>query len=192
MNKLSKYRSELFGIATIGIVLNHYQYFAIGIPRIIATALSYGGSGVYIFVLLSGLGLYYSLSSPNKSLSSFYKKRAFRIFIPYFLIAGIWYLIKYLIILKDPINFIYELSTVSFWLEHRGAWYVAMLIPVYLVFPFIYLWIEQSGKYRLHKTVVLLTVNLLGGIALFFDDASLFDHLRSVWCSLFSLLLESI
>ena len=59
-----------------------------------------------------------------------------RLIAPYCMIAGTWYGLLDLLIERNPALFLYDISTLSFWLEHKGAWYVAMLIPVYLLFPY--------------------------------------------------------
>ena len=66
MNLLSRYRMELFGIAALGTVLTHSQYFVQNFPRAISALFGYGGSGVYIFALLSGIGLHFSLANRVK------------------------------------------------------------------------------------------------------------------------------
>lgn len=143
---LSKYRNEIFGMAALGVIAVHGQSVAYAVP-ILQKVMGYGGAGVYLFSLLSGIGLYYSLTNQKRGgVVSFYKRRFTRVVIPYLVIAGIWYGIKYLIIDFYPINFLYELSTLSFWFEHRGAWYVAMLIPVYLCYPFYYKLIERKQR----------------------------------------------
>ncbi len=192
MNLLSKYRMELFGIAAIGTVLTHSLFFINCFPKAISVMLSYGGSGVYIFALLSGIGLHFSLSNrtlDRGAVRDFYKKRVVRVFIPYLLIVGLWYAIKYIFCLCDPIGFIYELSTLSFWIEHKGAWYVAMLIPVYLIFPLFYKWIESNDKSRFKKTAIIMFLNTVCGLLLYHVNADLFDHIRGIWGSLYFIVL---
>lgn len=56
------YRRELMGIASIGVLIVH----AIGqveMPSMIKAICTFGQAGVFMFMLLSGMGLYESLKS---------------------------------------------------------------------------------------------------------------------------------
>lgn len=75
---VSKYRTELMGIATLWVLLFHYG--KIGIP-IIDSLSTLGYGGVDIFLFLSGIGLSFSIKDGVKS---FYIKRILRIFPTYF------------------------------------------------------------------------------------------------------------
>lgn len=57
---INQYRTQLMGIATIGVLLVHSKN-VVQWPRLFNNFCSYGGTGVYIFVFLSAIGLYYSL-----------------------------------------------------------------------------------------------------------------------------------
>ena len=97
---------------------------------------------------------HYSLSK-NTKLSIWYKKRFFRIFIPYTLIQIPFWL--YYIILGN-FNILNEFiiySTIGFWIWHLGAWYIALLIPLYLLTPFIYK-VLHNKKYILLKTIAII------------------------------------
>ncbi len=61
---ISKYRNMLFGLAAIWIYLAHEWVYLLGDFKIacdIEYIISYGFCGVDIFILLSGLGLIYSI-----------------------------------------------------------------------------------------------------------------------------------
>lgn len=112
----------------------------------------------------------------------FYKKRFLRVGITYLIIAGVWYAIKYLLLQFAPIEFLYELSTLSYWIEHKGAWYVAMLIPLYLVYPFYYKWVNAG--YIARRTVMTMCALLAVSLGLFVMDEPLYAHLVQVLNSL--------
>ena len=74
--QIGKYRIQIMGIATIGVLLVHSND-VVAWPTFIKSIFGYGGVGVYIFVFLSALGLYNSLKSRGEAYSktSFYKRR---------------------------------------------------------------------------------------------------------------------
>ena len=61
---LSKYRMELFGVAAIMIMIFHCQVLMV-LPGWFSLINAHLNSGVEIFLLLSGMGLYYSFSKNN-------------------------------------------------------------------------------------------------------------------------------
>lgn len=62
LGNLSLYRSELMGIATMLIIVCHAPAYGVEIPAWLSRVLSSGGFGVDIFLFLSGMGMYHSLS----------------------------------------------------------------------------------------------------------------------------------
>lgn len=157
---INRYRSQLMGVAALGVVLVH-SIDIVHWNSIIENIVGYGGVGVYIFVYLSAIGLFISLKTRGAGYNKFefYKRRFQRVLVPYLLIAGSWYGVKCLIFQRDTLGFLYELSTLSFWIDHQGAWYVAMLIPVYLIFPYFFDWIEgSSGKQKLTRKIKIISI----------------------------------
>ena len=99
----SKYREILMGMAILSILIFHYtedcSTFGINYNGFVKLYKTYiGSSGVDIFLLLSGLGLYYSFSKDN-TIKNFYFKRVKRVLIPYLIVSVpvyIWYDFFYL------------------------------------------------------------------------------------------------
>lgn len=175
---ISKYRTELMGLSAIMILVVHSVGF-VEWPAIINKVFSYGGVGVYSFVYLSALGLSYSMRM-NKSTppAKFYRKRLSRILTPYFLIYGPWLFIKYIVFEHDIVVFLYEFSLLRFWFEHKGAWFLAMIIVVYLAFPFYYRWLN-NGKCGL-KTIIAVWCIAGCSIVLNWFKPDIFRHLAQV------------
>lgn len=156
---LSRQRTFLMGVATIMIILCHIPKYGVNVDGLLRFILAYGNIGVDIFLFLSGLGCYYSLSK-TKKLKAWYKKRFYRIFVPYTLIQLPFWL--YYIIIGD-FNFFHEIliySTFGFWVWHHGAWYIALLIPLYALTPLIYR-ILYNGRYKLFKTIFIIIFILI-------------------------------
>lgn len=180
--QIGKYRIQIMGIATIGVLLVHSND-VVAWPTFIKSIFGYGGVGVYIFVFLSALGLYNSLKSRGEAYSktSFYKRRFIRLVIPYCIIAATWYGINDLIINGSLLLFLYDLSTLSFWIDHQGAWYVAMLIPVYLTFPWFYDWAEKNKNVRVYLSfVIAIALSAICSTIL----PNMYEHLAQVFSSI--------
>ena len=73
-------------------------------------------------------------ANPSGGVIDWYKRRYKRILAPYLLIAGIS---SILAITRggSVLTAILNISTVTYWLNHQGAWYIAMLIPLYAITP---------------------------------------------------------
>lgn len=140
---LSKHRTKLMGIATLGILSIHSIDFGIVYPRMIRYVMHLGLYGVDIFLLLSGMGLYYSLKK-NNDIRMFYTKRMRKVLVPYLIMAIPFLAIIDLLSGRNLIQYISDVAMISFWTSGRGAWFVAMIIPLYIIFPFIYRITEQS------------------------------------------------
>ena len=75
-NILSKYRTELMGIAILWVMFFH---LSIDINnRILNLIKTIGYGGVDIFLMISGLGLYYAYKK-NNNIKLFYKRRLLRL-----------------------------------------------------------------------------------------------------------------
>ncbi|MFA5546136.1 MAG: acyltransferase [Sphaerochaetaceae bacterium] len=177
---LSKHRSSLYGVAAIMIICVHSCKFwgnESALARLASSIFQYGSLGVPVFGFLGGVGLYFSLIKKPK-LSTYYLKRFKRVFLPYLCIAFIWYAYEYLILKFDFMSFCMEISTVGFWTQHTSMWYIAMLIPVYALFPFYSRWIER-GKRGIRTTVAIIIIFLLM-VIIYHIDPSLHQHLQLV------------
>lgn len=152
----SDYRTPLMGIAAIMVVFCHAHKYGVSMPNILAQILRTGGLGVDIFLLLSGIGCYYSLSKNGQvEIGSWYKRRLIRILVPYTLMQipfwGYWLYVGSF----DFFDCLYEFSTIKFWILHKGAWYVALLLPLYIITPPLYRLLEICKKKRLFVVAVL-------------------------------------
>lgn len=160
LNLLSKYRTPLMGIAAIMIIACHASGNGVLMPTYIKKFLTYGNLGVDIFLFLSGMGCYYSLSKGINT-RTWYKKRFVRIFMPYFLIQIPFWAYR---ISVGQFNLGEELlvfSTVDFWIKHVGAWYVALLVPLYILTPYIYIYVRKNEKCSLYKTASIIILLLV-------------------------------
>lgn len=162
---INNYRNELMGIATILVFLDHSKKFEwIGkgvIIRSLQTLFRQGGIGVDIFLILSGIGLYMSLSR-NDNIKEFYKRRFFRIIPTYLSIALIYYLWEWWYQKESILVFFSKISTISYWINGDGRfWYISYIIIFYLLYPLVYKHILPSKK----KTIGIFLVTFLVQLA---------------------------
>ena len=136
LKMLSLYRNELMGMAALGIILGHAGARNVyGIALFQRPISIFGTACVDIFMLLSGIGMYYSTQNIQNKFD-WYKKRFIRIALPYLVISlpyMIWHAIYYG---ETVLEFLLNISTISFWTNHFGAWFVGALIPLYIIAPF--------------------------------------------------------
>lgn len=144
---ISKNRTFLMGIAALLIIICHFSTYCSSLPYYVHRILGYGNLGVDIFLFLSGVGAYFSLSKlGSQDKPKWYKKRFLRIFIPYSLMQiPIW---LYFILVSDfnLADSLFVYSTIAYWIQHRGAWFVALLVPLYLITPFLYKLLNSKNK----------------------------------------------
>ncbi|MBQ7372133.1 MAG: acyltransferase [Blautia sp.] len=144
---LSKYRGVLMGVSIIFIILFHYlddvrtsgtTFTAVQkwIYRYISS------SNVDIFILVSSLGLYFSMKK-NRNLLSFYKRRFTKILIPYLLIAVPAIYWRQVIFYQRGMRSFLEYLAVP--LSVRWFWYIWLICFCYLIFPYVFDIFESAG-----------------------------------------------
>lgn len=140
--RLSRTRSELMGFAMIWVMLFH----AYGLTfrfRPLNAFRQVGYSGVDIFLLLSAMGIYVSLSRANAQegrggLGRFYARRLIRVLPAFWLVAGAYSLF---LVQKGRIGWdtlLWNLSALYYWFQIPGTfnWYIPALLAFYLLAPF--------------------------------------------------------
>ena len=142
---LSKYRTVLMGIAAIWILIFHewnciFGAFPIlgGVERFVKRI---GFCGVDIFLLLSGMGLTFSIKK-NRRIGSFYCKRLKRIVLPFIFMAlikwgfGDWTFYEFLI---NITGFKFFTETI-----YGFLWFVPAICCLYFIFPFYWKLFEKA------------------------------------------------
>lgn len=153
---ISKHRSAVMGFAAVIIMLFHFfpcLYGDLHIP-VISSLLLRGNIGVDIFLFLSGIGLYSSMSKDSSPLP-FYQKRIRRVFIPALVISlPYWIGTDFLFLHKGLPAFLEDWSGLSYWTKGNGTvWYISLILVLYLFYPAIF---------RLTKDFVPKMLCLLG------------------------------
>ena len=132
MYDISGNRLYLMGWAILFVLLYHF----FGCTRNIFGDLNIGYVGVDIFLFLSGYGL--TNSFRKNKWYVFYERRMKRLYPLYVLLVVVLTILK-----KDNSisHIIYNLSTLSFWVEGGGSrvdWYLQSLFALCLAFPLFY------------------------------------------------------
>ena len=145
---ISRYRTQIMGIAILWIVLYHSRidfgntpYFSWGN---VIKSVGYGGADIFFF--LSGFGLVYGWFQKEYEIYDFYKKRLFRI-LPTYWLTLILYLIPNLIFIKDfkARGFTADLLGLGFLTSKSyHFWFVPSILICYLIFPFIIFLIDKK------------------------------------------------
>ncbi len=149
---------------------------------------SFGGSGVQLFLLISGFLIHYGYLCSTKifSVTEFYSKRFWRIYPPYFLaicffvfvndVGGIQYYLHQKvggISLIFHLLFIHNFSNKTFYGINVSFWSLALEMQLYLIYP-IFLFLRN--KLGVNKTIgatLIISFILLGG--------GMYLHILSAW-----------
>ena len=160
LKHISKYRSAILGLAIIEIVIFHFCADCTTAVEYMGNQMIYkltklyisvlGSVGVEFFVLLSGIGLYYSFSK-DCDIKSFYKRRIIKILPTYTIIGGLLWFIRDMIVLRESIwVFLSDFTLVSFWTHGNTlVWYIAFCLLIYALCPLIYSFLFYQNKQRI-------------------------------------------
>lgn len=152
------------GLAAVMIIACHAPASGVKMPYILAKILDLGNFGVDIFLFLSGLGCYYSLSKNRGGYLCYFKRRFSRLMIPYVLIT-LPFCLFYLIVGRDNIlDTLFSLTTLEYWLFHKGAWFVAFMIPIYLLSPALYKICDGTNKSWVFVAILIIITALLSSV----------------------------
>lgn len=149
------------GLAAIMIIACHAPASGVLMPNLAHKALSVGNLGVDVFLLLSGLGCWFSLNKSPQVMwgGQFYKKRFFRVYIPYLIIFVPFNICLLCLGQYEILDSLSSILTLEYWLHHRGAWFVSLLVPLYLSCPLLNKLLSGDKKwFMVVATIVLLTI----------------------------------
>jgi len=164
---LSKYRTELMGVSILWVLWFHsnleLNFFPMNtVNRFFVFLKSIGYGGVDIFLLLSGMGVYNSLS--KNDLSVYIKNRLKRIIPTWWIGYSVITLanIKLFSVSYSPIEIIGGMTLTGFLtqLPNQGNWYVSFIVLLYFVAP-IFHSIYKDGKNKSLVCILLVILSLV-------------------------------
>ncbi len=147
LNDISVYKNEIYGAAIIWIMLFHAidmlgLSYSKSFPAlsIVDDLIGFGNMGVEVFLLCSGICLYFSFQK-NKDIGVFLKKRIIRLFVPVILIETVYWI--YICFLSPEaygwVAFFERELLIRFWLTgDRQIYFVSLIFACYLLYPYIY------------------------------------------------------
>lgn len=142
---ISKYRTPIMGIAALWILVFHVWHPVLGeygnLGKVEMFIKNTGFCGVDIFLLVSALGLVYA--AEKYDLLTFYKRRFWNVYPPFFLAAlGIGFFRGW-----EISEIFRKVFFIGFFTEsiYTYLWYVPGILLFYLAFPFYYN-LFQKGK----------------------------------------------
>lgn len=149
------------GAASIMVVLLHFVvelYPEFHVPGI-TSVLSRGNIGVDIFLLVSGMGLWFSMSK-NSDVKQFWRKRVQRVYLPSLVLTLPYWLWYDLCFQKAGILRLFmDWSGVSFWTHGiTTTWYVSMIMLCYLFYPLIFRMQQKNRNLVIGLAAVLIAV----------------------------------
>lgn len=142
----------LKGYSIFTIMIFHYLLF-LNLNDPYNKLIFFGGTGIHLFILLSGFGLYYSFKNKPLSYPAFLKRRFSKVYFPYIFVV----LISAFISLFIPIyeNSLYALGGHIFLYKMFDEsiigsygyqlWFISMIFQFYLTFHLI-IWIKSKLK----------------------------------------------
>lgn len=172
-NILSKHRTELMGLAILWVMFFHSSIDINNSILNMVKRIGYGG--VDIFLMLSGLGLYYAYKK-NNNIILFYKRRILRILPTYLPVVVVFCVLLYI---NSTISFetlIMNITTLSFWFNtsYRFDWFIPAIIALYLIAPIILqiFFNKETNKSRYNVISICILIALVLSILIINSEMS--------------------
>lgn len=169
---LSKFRDELMGLACLWVMLHHNSFIWPESMDGLRRFALYGNLGVDIFLLLSGVGLYYAWSK-QPALSDFYARRFVRLLVPYVLFALPYWVWRDLWLHQG--SFLLDVTQLS--LPVQGVittWYIPAIAVFYLLYPLIAKFLFSGDRWT--RATLLCGAVLLGCLRLNDSGSGLYQN----------------
>lgn len=169
---VSKFRSELMGLACLWVMLHHNSFtWPESLDGLRRFSL-YGNLGVDIFLLLSGVGLYYAWAK-KPPLATFYARRFVRLMVPYVLFALPYWVWRDLYLNQG--SFLLDVTQLS--LPVKGVittWYIPAIAVMYLCYPLIAGFLFSGDRWS--RTVILCGTVMVSCLYLNYGGSAIYRN----------------
>ena len=157
-----------------------------------------GSSGVDMFLMISGLGLYYSWKR-NPDAGAFYRKRLTRVLVPYVAVALVgWIWFDFVHSDAGVVRFLADIAFVTFFTDGvKWFWYIAVCLICYVLFPLVFAVVDGTRNVAAAwvRTLALCAAAVLVAVALYRFAPSFYDNVdlivNRIPCFIFGALLGS-
>lgn len=173
---VSKWRELLMGIGITGVLIAHFLRWN-EVQGIVAYIFKPFVGLIFTegFLLLSGLGLYYSFKK-NSNIHSFYRKRIDRLFIPFLIISIPFYLERAIAYHQSVGDFLLNITSLHFWFKgNDGMWYISVSMLLYFIFPYLYKFIFKSNQQVALRGISVVSLFLLVCVGVYFFFPSYYE-----------------
>lgn len=131
----------LKGFSIFTIMLMHLLKYTRSMPSQIVTMSGIGGTGVHVFFLCSGLGLYMSFLRHRLRFTEFLAKRMVKIYVPYIIVVAVSFLLPWTYSGEDRVAallshvFLFKMFVPQY-VESFGTqfWFMSTIFQLYLLF----------------------------------------------------------
>lgn len=137
--------AELKGLAILMIVLSHIGYFLVNDTRFLWPLSIAAGVGVNLFLFLSGFGLTVSQLQKDLSIWQFYKRRLWKLFVPFWLMLLTFLVLDFFVLrLTYPWPYIGRAVSGIFNRAdlyqdiNSPLWYLTFILGYYVLFPLVF------------------------------------------------------
>ncbi|MFA5183912.1 MAG: acyltransferase [Patescibacteria group bacterium] len=141
----SSVSAELKGLAILMIVLSHIGYFLVSDTRFLWPLSIAAGVGVNLFLFLSGFGLTVSQLQKDLSIWQFYKRRLWKLFVPFWLMLLTFLVLDFFVLhLTYPWSYIGRAVSGIFNRAdlyqdiNSPLWYLTFILGYYILFPLVF------------------------------------------------------
>lgn len=169
-SEFSKHRQFLMGLSAVLIMLFHFSANYKLPDNPVINLLYDCNVGVEIFLLMSGIGLYFSFNNKQVDFKHYYIKRILNVYLVFLIINLPTVIVWDFVVHHNSFGqFFLDWFSFSNWTgkSHLG-WYVSFAMMLYLIYPLIFKALKwaQKKKLDLILTVIFIVVWIAGSFLL--------------------------
>ncbi len=136
---------ELKGFGILSVVFAHIAYVLVSDSQFLYPLSIAAGTGVDLFLFMSGFGLTIGMMKKTLSAKEFYKRRLIRVFIPFWIVLFLLYIAD-AGLLHINYSLPYMAQSTLGWFPHANAdtdvnspfWYITWILMFYMLFPLLF------------------------------------------------------